>query len=401
MAGHIDILSCGIGFPAGERLKLLEHADLVFGSRGLLSACPIPLRETREIGGTAREEAVAALAACRAGKHVVALASGDALYHGFGGTLASLATGESLLFHPDITAFQALFHRLGLAWQDIQLFSVHAGEAIPARQIAEAPFSVTYAGSRFSADALARAVLAVHPESASRPAVLAERLGSPDERIASGTLAEMAELRCGATSMLVLQRGEGAPELALGLPEPMYAREGNLITASDVRAVLLARLRLPAWGVLWDLGAGSGSVGLEAAALRPQLRVEAVERSAVRSQLIAQNVARLGVARYHVHTTEALAFIQTAEEAPDRIFLGGGGEAIGVLLSACMARLKPGGVLVASAVTLETFQTLVAWRPELRTDLCRVDIARAQTIAGRYAQLKPQNSIYIGTFVHP
>lgn len=117
-----------------------------------------------------REDAADALTLCRAGRHVVVLASGDALYHGFGGTLSGMAhPDDAIVYHPGITAFQALFHRLGLPWQDARLFSAHSGEALPARAIAEAPLSVAYAGSRYPAHAIAQAVLKLHPSSAGAP----------------------------------------------------------------------------------------------------------------------------------------------------------------------------------------------------------------------------------------
>lgn len=395
--GSLDVVSCGIGFPEGTILNTIADADIVYGSRLLLELCPVPLREARPIGGNAREDALTALAECRSGRRVVALASGDALYHGFGGTLAALATGEALTFHPGITAFQALFHRLGLAWHKARLFSVHSGEDVPGGAIAASPLSVTYGGSRFPASAVARAVLGVHPASASRAAVLAERLGTADERLLSGTVAELAATDCGPTSMLVILPGESAPILPLGLPEEDYDRENNLITASDVRAVILSRLRLPAWGVLWDIGAGSGSVGLEAAALRPDLRVEAVERSASRGERIARNRERLGVTNYRLHIGEALSFVREAE-TPDRVFVGGGGRDLPEILERCMERLRPGGLLVASAVTLESVHTLLGWRPDLRTALCRLDVAHEQPLAGAYHHLKAQNTIHICTF---
>ena len=99
---------------------------------------------------------------------------------------------DTIVYHPGITAFQALFHRLGLPWQDARLFSAHSGEALPARAIAEAPLSVAYAGSRYPAHAISQAVLKLHPASAGRAAVIAERLGSPEERLFSGPLANAA-----------------------------------------------------------------------------------------------------------------------------------------------------------------------------------------------------------------
>ena len=342
-AGRIDVVSCGVGFPKdAETLGLIGGADVVFGSRALLGACPVEARLTRIIGAKAREDAADALALCRAGRHVVVLASGDALYHGFGGTLSGMARpDDAIVHHPGITAFQALFHRLGLPWQDARLFSAHSGEALPARAIAEAPLSVAYAGSRYPAHAIAQAVLKLHPASAERAAVIAERLGSPKERLVSGPLADLAHTECGPTSILLLlpnhwgcaphsvarfaldarpapredaptARSIPAPILTLGLPEEDYERENNLITASDVRAVILSRLRLPAWGTLWDIGAGSGSVGLEAAGLRPNLNVVGIERKPERGAIIERNRARLGVPNYTLHIGDALGLIRAS-----------------------------------------------------------------------------------------
>ena len=342
-AGRIDVVSCGVGFPKdAETLGLIGGADVVFGSRALLGTCPVEARLTRSIGAKAREDAADALALCRAGQHVVVLASGDALYHGFGGTLSGMARpDDAIVHHPGITAFQALFHRLGLPWQDARLFSAHSGEALPARAIAEAPLSVAYAGSRYPAHAIAQAVLKLHPASAERAAVIAERLGSPKERLFSGPLADLARTECGPTSILLLlpnhwgyaphsvtrfalderpgpredapaARSIPAPILTLGLPEEDYERENNLITASDVRAVILSRLRLPAWGTLWDIGAGSGSVGLEAAGLRPNLNVVGIERKPERGAIIERNRARMGIPNYTLHIGDALGLIRAS-----------------------------------------------------------------------------------------
>ena len=449
--GRIDVVSCGIGFPADPAtLALLEAADTVYGSRALLTACPVAVRDARIVGAKARQDAADALALSRSGRRVAVLASGDALYHGFGGTLAERREdGDDIVYHPGITAFQTLFHRLGLPWQDARLFCAHSGERLPAREIAEAPLSVTYAGTRYPADAIARAVLGVHPASGRRAAVTAERLGSDAERIRSGSLEELARTACGPTSILVVfpsghimpstsgtrpeplpkifppadaaHAATGAPTatdapipapiLALGLPEEDYERENNLITASDVRAVILSRLRLPAWGTLWDIGAGSGSVGLEAAALRPNLAVHGVERKPERGAIIERNRLRMGLANYTLHLADALeavradsgtppppALLSAALPAPDRIFVGGGGKDLPALLTACLQRLQPGGIIAASAVTLESLAALLAWSPERRTGLCRLDIANERPIAGTSRHLKPQNTIYVFTF---
>ncbi|WP_346667392.1 cobalt-precorrin-5B (C(1))-methyltransferase CbiD [uncultured Desulfovibrio sp.] len=412
--GQVDVISCGIGFPDDETTRaLLTRADAVYASRALLAACPLPLAETHAIAAHARQDAEDILRRSRGGARMAVLTSGDALYHGFGGTLSALARpGDNIIFHPGITAFQALFHRLGHPWQEARLFCVHAGEDIPARQIAQWPLTVTYAGSRHTADAIARAVLETHPEAAGRAAVMAERLGSPEERLVRAPLRDIAALTCGPTSMLVLlghQADDPAnaalpPLLALGLPDEAYAHEAHLITAPDVRAVILSRLRLPHWGVLWDMGAGSGSVGLEAAALCPGLRVVGVERKAERVALMERNARRLGLDNYSARTGEALALSRLPAGAPDalpdpdRIFLGGGGRELPDLLTACMERLRPGGLLAASSVTLQSLDDLLRWSPERRTGICRLDVAVEAPLARVHRHLSPQRTIHIFTF---
>lgn len=412
--GQVDVISCGIGFPDDEATReLLTQADAVYASRSLLAACPLPLKETHVIAAHARRDAGEILRRSRGGDRMAVLASGDALYHGFGGTLSAQARpGDNIIFHPGITAFQALFHRLGRPWQEARLFCVHAGEDIPARQIAQWPLTVTYAGSRHTADAIARAVLETHPAAAGRAAVMAERLGSPEERLVQAPLRDIAALSCGPTSLLVLLEQQAdtpdeaalPPLLALGLPDAAYAHEAHLITAPDVRAVILARLRLPHWGVLWDMGAGSGSVGLEAAALCPGLRVVGVERKAARVALMERNARRLGVANYTARTGEALALARLPADAPDglpdpdRIFLGGGGRELPDLLAACMDRLRPGGLLAASSVTLQSLADLLRWSPERRTGICRLDVAVEAPLARVHRHLSPQHTIHIFTF---
>ena len=412
--GQVDIISCGIGFPDDETTRsLLTRADAVYASRALLEACPLPLKETHVIAAQARQDAGDILRRSRGGDRIAVLASGDALYHGFGGTLSALARpGDDLRFHPGITAFQALFHRLGRPWQEARLFCVHSGEDIPARQIVQWPLTVTYAGSRHTADAIARAVLETHSEAAGRVAVMAERLGSPEERLVRASLRDIAALSCGPTSLLVLLEQQAddpaqaapPPPLALGLPDEVYAHEAHLITAPDVRAVILSRLRLPHWGVLWDMGAGSGSVGLEAAALCPGLRVVGVERKAERVALMERNARRLGVANYGVRTGEALALARLPDGEPDalpdpdRIFLGGGGRELPDLLTACMERLRPGGLLVASSVTLQSLADLLRWSPERRAGICRLDVAVEAPLARVHRHLDPQHTIHIFTF---
>ena len=355
----LTVFSCGIGplHPSPALLDKLAEAQSLYASAALLKECPPCNARRVPIGRNAREQAREALEEARQGGNVVVLASGDALFHGMGGTLRSLACdGDRLEFIPAPTAFQALFHRLGMPWDRARCFSAHSTEYIPWGEILAQPLAVIYGGHPFTACRLAAAAMEFHPSAAGRSAVAAQCLGMADERILQGTLAELAREECSPTSMLLLlpdNRPGAAPVLPLGLPADFYEKENNLITAEEVRAVILSKLRLPAWGVLWDVGAGSGSIGLEAAALRPGLSVYGLERQAGRLELIRRNCRKLGCVNYACMQGEAPEALDALPK-PDRIFTGGGGAGLESIMQACFDALNPGGLLVASAVTTES-----------------------------------------------
>ncbi|MFI3271027.1 MAG: precorrin-6Y C5,15-methyltransferase (decarboxylating) subunit CbiT [Pseudomonadota bacterium] len=418
----IHIISCGIHNNISTQCQeIIAKAHVIFGARGLLAdlgARYNPDAEHRTIAAHAKDNALEAIELARQGRSVVVLASGDALYHGFGGTLVNnleyvrtqsvhddvlISSLPELIFHPHITAFQELFHKLGMPWSDAKLFSVHSGipqKSLPLRQLAENALCVVYAGSRFTAADIAKHMVSFLPESACRPAVLAEYLGRHDEKIVRGPLEDIARMACGPTSMLVLlpHHSCNALPLPLGLPEEQYERERNLITASDARAIILSRLRLPSHGLMWDIGAGSGSVGLEAASLRPELEVVAVERNAERSTMVDVNAQMLGITNHSCVTGEAKRTIHNLEGSPDRIFVGGGGDDLCAILDLCMERLAPNGFMLVSSVTMESFTALYHWQSPYRRDVTTISIAREAVIAGRYHHMRQQNSISLFTF---
>lgn len=399
----LTVFSCGIGplHPSPALLDKLAEAQSLYASAALLKECPSCNARRIPIGKNAREQAREALEEARQGKNVVVLASGDALFHGMGGTLQSLACDEDRLeFIPAPTAFQALFHRLGMPWDRARCFSAHSTEEVPWGDILAQPLPVLYGGHPLTACRLAGEAVQFHPPAAERSAVAAECLGTPGERILKGTLAELAREECAPTSVLLLlpdERSRAAPILPLGLPADFYEKENNLITAEEVRAVILSKLRLPAWGVLWDVGAGSGSIGLEAAALRPGLSVYGLERQDSRLELIRRNSRKLGCVNYACMQGEAPEAL-AALPAPDRVFIGGGGGALESILQACFDALNPGGLLAASAVTTESEYLLYGWNAAARTGMFSLDIASESSIAGTYHHLRHGNRITLFTY---
>ncbi|MEA2109426.1 MAG: precorrin-6Y C5,15-methyltransferase (decarboxylating) subunit CbiT, partial [Pseudomonadota bacterium] len=394
MNGEITIISCG-----AERTYLpnvddhrLEKTDVLAGSKRLLSEYPDFSGKKFILGADTTQTVETLCDLAIQGRQVVVLASGDALFYGIGGTFSRLPAGRleqfNLSIRPAPTAFQSLFARLKLPWEKARFFSLHQDDRIPVREILSAPLAVIYGGSRINAVQAAAALVESFPEYGTRPAVLAENLGFNNERINTAPLKDIVLIECGPISMLVLLENSGKDEcpplaLGLGLENDFYEHEKGLITSPEIRCAALAKLRLPPAGVLWDIGAGSGSVGLEAAALRPRMEVHALEKKPQRVVQIKENAKRLGVANIYIQTGTAPDGFSTFPQ-PQRIFIGGGGEHLEKILEAGFAALKPDGIIVVAAITMEALAQLSTWRPENCLEAVQISVARMTELAGKY-----------------
>ncbi len=214
----------------------------------------------------------------------------------------------------------------------------------------------------------------------SRISVL-EHLGGPLERRIDGTANDWADPAIADLNLLAIEclAEASTPRLSrlAGLPDSAFRHDGQL-TKRDVRAMTLARLAPVPGELLWDVGAGSGSIGIEWMRTHPSCRALAIEADDGRQQLIEHNREVLGVPGLQLirgRAPQALAGL----ERPDAIFIGGGVTREGVL-QACWEQLKPGGRLVANAVTLQSEMTLMDWRERHGGELTRIHIAQAQPL---------------------
>jgi precorrin-6Y C5,15-methyltransferase (decarboxylating) len=216
--------------------------------------------------------------------------------------------------------------------------------------------------------------------------VVCERLGGPGERVREGTLANPPAGPFDALSVVVVDR-LAAPGPGLGRPETEYEHEAGQVTKSEVRAIALAALDPGPDDVLWDVGAGSGSVAVEAGRLAQRGAVYAVERRPERAEQARRNAACSW--NVEVLTGEASEVLPRLP-APDAVFLGGGGDAIGSLVELCARRIGErsspiAGRLVANLATLESLAEAVAAlrRAGLEWRLSQVTVARGRDLAGR------------------
>jgi precorrin-6Y C5,15-methyltransferase (decarboxylating) len=390
------------GLPVPS-LALVRAADMLLAPRRLLAELEPWWRQEQAAGripaaqpcpqllASDRPEQIFAPLerALAAGRSAVLLASGDPLWFGIGRLLLQQFGPERLRFHPAPSSLQLAFARIGRPWQDASWISLHGREPEPlAARLQQRPaaLAVLTDPSRGGAAAV-RTILAASGLEAAYSLWLCERLGHPAERVQ--WLAPQAPLPADLDPLhLVLLIAEPPPAPAdpaalplFGLADGLYLQHDDrpgLMTKREVRIQLLADLELPERGVLWDIGAGVGSVGLEALRLRPGLAAWFVEQRGGGASLIAAHAARLGVTPAGVvegRAPEALAALPD----PDRVLLGGGGRERAAVLAVVLERLRPGGLVV---IPLATVEALAELRPLLERAGCAVAVAQHQAWRG-------------------
>jgi precorrin-6Y C5,15-methyltransferase (decarboxylating) len=347
------------------------------------------------------------------GGHVVVLATGDPGFFGIGRLLGERLGRRNIRVIPAASSVAVAVGRLGLTWDDAVVVSVHGrglDEAV--EQIKTAGKAAVLTSAETPPQAVARLLIDRGPRF--DHAAVISGLGSDDEQVHEADLESVAAGTWNGLSVLVCWNGSGVahspalstPVLARTPPELTHARVGErlpaslfgrsetafaqrpgMITKPEVRSVCLAKLELPRSGVLWDVGAGSGSVGIEALGLSPALRVLAIERDTRQVEHIRENALRFEADRLEVIEGEAPACLAGLPD-PDRVFVGGGG--IGVL-EAVLVRLRPGGRVVATYTSLER----AARAARLLGDLVQLSVSRGVTLKDGTLRLAGLDPVFI------
>jgi precorrin-6B C5,15-methyltransferase / cobalt-precorrin-6B C5,C15-methyltransferase len=372
--------------PAARRA--VAGADVLRGSARQLGLVPAGVDAERVPWPSPMALAVRALPTAHPGRRVVVLASGDPMYSGIGTTLVRWFGAAAVDVVPHPSSVTLACSRLGwsveettvvsVVWRPLELLVPHV---TPGRRLV-----VLGAGTTTPAEVADR--LRQWGYGASRLTALAQ-LGGPGERRFDGTAADWAHPETDALVVTAVEVVADAGTVPLptvpGLPDETYASDGQL-TKRDVRAVTLSRLVPLPGQLLWDVGGGAGSIGIEWMRVHPSCRAVAVEARPDRAHRITQNAIRLGVPGLQVvegQAPEALGELP----APDAAFVGGGATVPGVL-EACWAALEPGGRLVVNAVTLESEALLVDWRARVGGELTRLMVAHAEPVGG-FTSFKP------------
>ncbi|WP_104904027.1 precorrin-6y C5,15-methyltransferase (decarboxylating) subunit CbiE [Pseudomonas sp. LH1G9] len=364
------------GLGRNARHAVLRAARIIGGQRQL-DLLPVCVRGERQLWPS--PFSLAPLLA-RRGEPVCVLASGDPMFYGVGASLARQVPAEEMLILPAPSSVSLAAARLGWALQDVMTLSVVARPLTALNAHLASGVRLLVLSNDGQSPAAIAALLVESGFGPSRLSVF-EHLGGAAERRVDGVAhawphAAVADLNLVAIDCLA---DADAPRLSrlAGLPDVAFKHDGQL-TKRDVRAMTLARLAPLPGELLWDVGAGSGSIGIEWMRAHPSCRALAIEADAGRQGLIEHNRDALGVPGLQLVRGTAPAALGGLE-TPDAIFIGGGVTRDGVL-ETCWQHLRPGGRLVANAVTLQSEMTLMAWRARHGGELTRLHVAQAQPL---------------------
>jgi precorrin-6Y C5,15-methyltransferase (decarboxylating) len=314
----------------------------------------------------------------RMDKRIVVLASGDPNFFGIGPLIVKSLGAEHVHIHPNITAVSAAFSRMKESWSDVKVISLHGGR---------------------SGDDLLKAVhqndrVAVFTDPQKTPAWIAgvllkngldelklcvcEDLGGEGESLRWYSPEECVNGRFADLNLVVVFRDQvmtrdvpdcseimGYPggdvkneELTPGMPESAYVHDRGLITKTEIRILTLAKLKLSPHHVMWDLGAGSGSVSIEASFYISKGKIIAVERRPDRIEHIKQNREKFGIGTVDIVEATLPGGLSDLP-SPDRIFIGGGGEDVIEIIEAAASYLKSGGIMVINTVLINRLENII------------------------------------------
>ena len=387
------------GLTAAAR-ELIQNAQVLVGDEHTLASMPASKAQRLTVGLDL--DATLPRIAAAAGQRVVVLASGDPLFYGMARYLCDKLGKDRFEVVPHVSSMQLAFARVKESWEDAFLTNLSSHD-LPSviERIRGAEKVGLFTTEAHPPAAVARAMLDRGLDYFT--GYVCENLGSPDERVTQGELRELADQAFAPLNVMILVRKPNVPDRPreaigrrlFGNPDDAFLQskpKRGLLTPAEIRAMALAEMDLGPASIVWDIGAGSGSVAVEAAQIARDGRVFAVEMDVEDHRLIIENAKRFGVGNLVPvlgHAPEAWQELPT----PDAIFIGGTGQGISRLVDAAYGRLRPGGRLVATISSIdnlaETHRTLHARCPEVKVWMLSLAHGNCQMERLRFEAMNP------------
>jgi len=427
----VHVIGMGMSYDdlPPNHLKLIKKAEVLIGGRRHLDLFPEHPAEKIRIGKGFRN-VLSDLRQIAKSKQIVVLASGDPLFFGIGHHIIEIFGHENVRIHPNITAMQAAFARVKETWDDARATSLHGkrGWDELVINIGRHNKLVVYTDPGHPISSIAELLVKFGFPDA-RLYIL-EDMGLPTEKVSSMSAKEAMDKEFSQLNVVVINpfAGQDPKERTIssqdknpagdttlrskkrlpsretlqrlhgfGLSDDLFVHEGGLITKGEVRAVVLSKLSLFPDNILWDIGAGSGSVSIEASKFLTNGMVYAIEKERKRADHIEENRKRFFRANLCVVPEKAPDCLDRLPK-PHRVFVGGGGEQAGKIVTKALERMDEQGVLVATGVLLETLTEITrairaaGWSHEL----IQIQISRSVPL-GKGNYLKALNPVWIIT----
>jgi precorrin-6Y C5,15-methyltransferase (decarboxylating) len=394
---NVTLIGMGSGQPENltlQGLAALRQADLILGARRLLAVLPAGCTENR--AAAYRPDEVAELLQASGAENAVLVYSGDTgFYSGASSMMEKLeALGVRARVLPGLSSIQLLAAALGRPWQGWNLVSAHGRTCDPVAECMQGrPTFFLTGGSEDPATLCAQLEAEGFGDV---QGVVGQCLGTPEEKLFRGSVKELAAGRFNSLSVLLVEAAEVLPRRAPGLPDEAFERGDVPMTKQEVRAAVLAKLAVRPEDILWDVGAGTGSVSVELALAAPRGRVYAVECRPEGCALIKANREKFRTR--NLVLVEGLAPDALSDlPAPDAVFIGGSKGSLAAIVDAALDK-NPDARICVSAIALETLSAAVAaLTAKGRTvQVSQIAVSRAKAVGGLHLMMA-QNPIYLIT----
>ena len=394
---NVTLIGMGSGQPENltlQGLAALRQADLILGARRLLAVLPAGCTENR--AAAYRPDEVAELLQTSGAENAVLVYSGDTgFYSGASSMMEKLeALGVRARVLPGLSSIQLLAAALGRPWQGWNLVSAHGRTCDPVAECMQGrPTFFLTGGSEDPATLCAQLEAEGFGDV---QGVVGQCLGTPEEKIFRGSVKELAAGRFNSLSVLLVEAAEVLLRRTPGLPDEAFERGDVPMTKQEVRAAVLAKLAVRPEDILWDVGAGTGSVSVELALAAPRGRVYAVECRPEGCALIKANREKFRTR--NLVLVEGLAPAALSDlPAPDAVFIGGSKGSLAAIVDAALDK-NPDARICVSAIALETLSAAVAaLTAKGRTvQVSQIAVSRAKAVGGLHLMMA-QNPIYLIT----
>ncbi len=402
-------LIAAVGMGAGPQwlsalaVEWINAAQILVGGARHLDLFPTHAGEKISLKSPL-SDSLEEIAVLSTSKRVAVLCSGDPLFFGIGSTLAKRFGRERLVIIPNVTSVQTLCARICESWHSVDAVSFHG---LKGQTGIECILDILNRGRKAAVITdpghtpqwIAREL--IRSGRSRCRLIIGEDLGTPSERVRAFPPSEAAGEEFSPLNVILVQPGEigsckaDKAGIVFGFAEEMFEREAGMITKMEVRAVVLASLQLGHGQILWDIGAATGSISVEAARIASLRRAFAVERNSSRYSKLLQNLEKFGASNVEAVNAGATEAVD-ALPSPDRVFIGGSGDELGDILDAVAKRLLPGGRVVQTIVLLQTLEKVSTfWRERgFEVSIIQLQVNRSIPTA-KDVRLEALNPVFI------